>query len=131
MTEIGRSILLRKFWLFSIACNRRIKHVSTVFLLDATKLIFSSVSARNWHLAFGYGRDATIILYLVHPWYFLSYFHYSYISNKRRDMFILFEEIFQALRSYSRPYVYFFFEKNHWKFGWKSKKVAIFSNFFV
>ena len=36
---------------------------------------------------------------------------YSYVSNKRRAMFILFEEIFQALRSYSRPYVYLFFKK--------------------
>ena len=33
---------------------------------------------------------------------------YSYISNKRRATFILFEEIFQALRNYSRPYVYLF-----------------------
>ena len=30
---------------------------------------------------------------------------YSYVSNKRRATFILFEEKFQALRSYSRPYV--------------------------
>ena len=36
---------------------------------------------------------------------------YSYVSNKRRATFILFEEIFQALRTYSRPYVYLFFKK--------------------
>ena len=36
---------------------------------------------------------------------------YSYISNKRRATFILFEEMFQALRSYSRFYVYFFLKK--------------------
>ena len=37
--------------------------------------------------------------------------NYSYVSNKRRATFILFEEIFQALRSYSRPYVYLFLKK--------------------
>ena len=36
---------------------------------------------------------------------------YSYVSNKRRATFILFEEIFQALRCYSRPYVYLFLKK--------------------
>ena len=36
---------------------------------------------------------------------------YSYLSNKRRATFILLEEIFQALRSYSRPYVYLFLKK--------------------
>ena len=36
---------------------------------------------------------------------------YSYISNKRRATFIPFEEIFQALRCYSRPYVYLFLKK--------------------
>ena len=38
---------------------------------------------------------------------------YSYVSNKRRrSTFILFEEIFQALLSYSRPYVYLFLKKS-------------------
>ena len=43
---------------------------------------------------------------------YLSLMKYSYVSNKRRATFILFEEIFQALRSYSRPYDYFFWKKS-------------------
>ena len=41
--------------------------------------------------------------------YFAMYSYVSDVSNKRRATFILFEEIFQALRSYSRPYVYSFY----------------------
>ena len=58
-------------------------------------------------------------------------FSYSYVSNKRRATFILFEEIFQARRSYSRPYVYLFLKKIIENLGKNRKKVAIFSNFFV
>ena len=47
---------------------------------------------------------------------------YSYVSNKRRATFILFEEIFQALRSYSRPYVYLFLKKIIENFGENRKK---------
>ena len=59
------------------------------------------------------------------------YIAYSYVSNKRRATFILFEEIFQALRSYFGPYVYLFLKKIIENLGGNRKKVAIFSNFFV
>ena len=55
---------------------------------------------------------------------------YSYVSNKRRATFILFEEIFQVLRSYSRPYVYLFLKKSL-KIWVKIEKSGFFSNFFV
>ena len=47
---------------------------------------------------------------------------YSYVSNKRRATFILFEKIFQALRSYSRPYVYLFLKKIIENLGENRKK---------
>ena len=46
-------------------------------------------------------------------------YHYSYISNKRRATVLLFEKIFQALRSYS---VYLFFEKIIENWGENRKK---------
>ena len=47
---------------------------------------------------------------------------FSYISNNRRATFILFEEIFQALRTYSRPYIYLFFKKIIENLGENRKK---------
>ena len=62
----------------------------------------------------------------------VSDFNYSYLSNKRRATFILFEEIFQALRSYSRPYVYFFLKKIIENLGenrkkWLSSAISLFN----
>ena len=42
---------------------------------------------------------------------------YSYLSNKRRPTIILFGKIFQALRSYQRPFGYLFVEKIFEKLG--------------
>ena len=54
---------------------------------------------------------------------------YSHLSNKRRATFILFEEIFQALRSYSRPYVYLFLKKIIENLG-ENRKKWLFSTIF-
>ena len=51
-----------------------------------------------------------------------AHLSYSYVSNKRRATFILFEEIFQALCSYSRPYVYLFLKRIIEKLGENRKK---------
>ena len=50
---------------------------------------------------------------------------YSYISDKRSPTIILLGKIFQALRSYWRPYVYLFLKKIIKKLG-ENRKIGYF-----